>query len=168
MRPASAVIRTLVCAVVSALICHPALAQWKWRDARGNITVSDLPPPRGIPDDHILQRPEVPVRATPPPAAASAAVPAPSPVASAPVDPELQARKKAADDEKAAQANADEEKRAQLRQQNCRNARSHLTAMESGQRITRMNDKGEREFLDDRQREDEAQRARSVIQSDCE
>ena len=39
--------------------------------------------------------------------------------------------------------------------------------MESGQRMARMNDKGEREILDDKQRAEESRRAREVIASDC-
>jgi len=83
------------------------------------------------------------------------------------VDPELQARKKATEQEQAAKAAEDEERQRALRDENCRNARAHLNAMESGQRMARVNDKGEREILDDKQRAAESMRARQVIQSDC-
>jgi hypothetical protein len=39
--------------------------------------------------------------------------------------------------------------------------------MESGQRMARVNEKGEREVLDDRGRAEEMRQARSVIASDC-
>ena len=61
----------------------------------------------------------------------------------------------------------EEEKLATQRRQNCDRARSHLAALDSGQRIARVNDKGEREILDDRQRAAEVQRAREVMSSDC-
>ena len=62
---------------------------------------------------------------------------------------------------------AEEERLAPQRAENCRRARSHLSAMESGQRIARVNDKGEREVLDDRGRAEEMRQAREVIASDC-
>src|SRR5690349_6421207 len=35
----------------------PAAAQWKWRDNGGRIQYSDLPPPPGVAEGDILQRP---------------------------------------------------------------------------------------------------------------
>ncbi|MGL6112100.1 MAG: DUF4124 domain-containing protein, partial [Rubrivivax sp.] len=57
------------------LLSAPAEAQWKWRDSRGQMHISDTPPPRDIPDKDVLQRAEVGARkaASPPAAAASAA-----------------------------------------------------------------------------------------------
>ena len=156
-------------ATVLALVClaPPAFAQWKWRDKAGQITVSDLPPPRDVAPQDILQRPD-------PAALARQAAAAPASAASAAavpqrpaVDPELQARRRAAEQEQAAREQAGAAKLAEQRQQNCRNARSHLAALDSGQRIARINDKGEREILDDRQRAEESRRAREVIASDC-
>ena len=75
-------------ALAALALALPAHAQWKWRDARGQITVSDTPPPRDIPSKDILQQPELVVRkpVAPPPAAsaASAVVAKPS------VDPALE------------------------------------------------------------------------------
>ncbi len=143
----------------------PTAAQWKWKDASGRITVSDLPPPRDVPPQNILQRPEL-RQAAPTPAASaasSAAAPTPQPA----VDRELQARRDAAAREQGAREKAEAARLAEQRAQNCRNARTHLAALDSGQRIARFNDKGEREILDDAQRAAEAQRAREVIASDC-
>lgn len=155
-------------ALVTAL---PAQAQWTWRDKDGRITVSDLPPPREVPEKDILRKPNSPARAAAPAAVtAPAAATTPAAPASAPptaLEREVQARKRAADEEKAAKARAEEERNATRRAENCRQARNHLTALESGQRIARTNDKGEREVLDDQGRAKEAQRAREVIASDC-
>ena len=169
MRPARPCSRVLFSALALLILAQPALAQWKWRDARGNVTVSDLPPPREVSDNDILQRPAVrAVRPTAQSPTASAAASAPAAAAaSAPVDAELQARKRAAEQEQAAKAKAEAQRQQAARQENCRNARENLAAMDSGQRIVRMNKQGEREFIDDRQRADEARRARSVIASDC-
>ena len=53
------------------------------------------------------------------------------------------------------------------RQENCKQARSYLQALESGMRITRGTDKGEREFLDDQGREQEIISARRAVASSC-
>lgn len=156
----------LVLALAAATFAMPAHAQWKWRDANGRITASDLPPPREVPEKDILQRPNAAVRPPPAPAASAAASAAPPTVKPA-GDKELEARKKAAEQQAQAKSKAEEERNAATRAENCRRARSHLATLESGQRMFRVNDKGEREIIDDRTRAQETQRAREVISSDC-
>lgn len=143
----------------------PAHAQWKWKDKSGQITASDLPPPRDVPEKDILQRPDLNVRRPPPPpaAAASSTLSATRP----PADKELEARKRAGEQEQQNKSKAEEEKLSQQRAENCRRARSHVAALDSGQRMARTNDKGEREILDDKARADEMRRANEVIASDC-
>src|SRR3954463_3789511 len=77
----------------------PAAAQWKWKDARGQVVISDVPPPRDIPERDVLQRPDnrrAPATAAAP--AASAALTGEA-VAKAKVDPELEARRKKSETE---------------------------------------------------------------------
>lgn len=155
------------------LLALPADAQWRWRDASGRVTASDMPPPREIPDKDILQRPP---SARPAPASTSAA-PAASAPASAPaaasgpaspaVDKDLEARKRAAEAQQQAQKKAEEQRNAAARADNCSRARNYLATLDSGQRVARMNDKGEREFLDDAARAAETRRARELIASNC-
>jgi hypothetical protein len=118
-----------------------------------------------------LQRPDPAAAKRPPPAAATtAAASAPataSPTPKPAVDKELEARKRAGDQEQQAKAKADEDRLAVQRAENCRRARSHASALESGQRIARTNDKGEREILDDKARADEMRRANDIIGTDC-
>jgi hypothetical protein len=147
----------------------PAHAQWKWRDKDGQINISDRPPPHEVAEKDILTRPQPQPqsrRNVTAPAAASAA----SGAASAPptaLEREVQARKRQAEQEEAAKNKAEEERIASIKAQNCRNARNQIAALESGQRIARVNDKGEREVLDDKGRADEMRRAREVATSDC-
>lgn len=153
-------------AMACLLLSTPAEAQWKWRDSRGQIHISDIPPPRDIPDKDVLQRPEVTVRkAAPAPAAvASAAASAP---AKAPVDAELEERRKRTEQEQAARTEADKQKAAAVRKDNCQRAREQLATLDSGQRIARVKADGEREILDDEQRAKESRRAREAIASEC-
>lgn len=140
----------------------PADAQWKWRDKGGQMQYSDLPPPYGTPDADILQRP-APVAARP---AASAAASAPllSPKLG---DPELEAKRKKAEQDEAAKKKAEDDRIAVAKVDNCARARVQLKALDDGQRMSRLNAKGEREYLDDKGRAEEAQRARNVISADC-
>lgn len=147
------------------LTALPADAQWRWRDAQGRVTASDLPPPPEVPDKDILQRPSGVRAPIVLPVAASAAAPSASP--SAKVDKDLDARKRAAEQQQKDKAKAEEQRVAAMRADNCKRARSHLATMESGQRVARVNAKGEREILDDNARADEVRRAREIITSDC-
>ena len=163
--------RTLVqiaAVLLLAMVSTATHAQWTWRDQKGQINASDRPPPRDVPEKDILSRPApVPVRAAPSAIASSAAV---VPAASAPTSAlqrEVEDRKRVADDEQKAKARAEEERLSTQRAENCRRARSQQAALDSGQRMARMNEKGEREILDDKGRAEEMRLARNVIGSDC-
>jgi hypothetical protein len=149
----------------------PAHAQWKWKDSKGQTHISDLPPPRDIPDKDVLQRPsEISRKATvQSAAAASDAAPAASavPAAKPRVDPEIEARRSRLEQEQKAKAKAEEDKLAAQRADNCARAKQQLAGLDSGMRLARVNDKGEREILDDKARAEEAQRARQLIASEC-
>jgi len=157
----------LVIALGGAL-CTPALAQWKWRDATGRVQYSDLPPPAGVSEAQILQRPNAAQRnATPATAAPQAQASAPSLPAAKTVEPELEAKRKQAEQEKASRQKAEDEKQAASRAENCSRAKSHLRALDDGIRLARVNAKGEREILDDKQRADETARTRALISAEC-
>lgn len=157
-------------ALLLAWLPPPAAAQWTWRDKAGQVNASDRPPPKDVPEKDILSRPvpeQRPRAASPARAASSVAAPAPASAPPTALEREVQARKRAADLEQATKAKAEEEILATKRGENCRAARNHLTALESGQRIARANDKGEREVLDDQGRAEETRRAREAIASEC-
>lgn len=158
---------TLAIAVAAAL-AGPAQAQWKWRDAKGQVHVSDIPPPREVPDRDVLQRPEAPARRAPAAApAAAASAPAMAAKPTPPTDPELEERKSRAEQEQAAQRKAQDAKAAAARKDNCQRAREQVALLDSGQRIVRMAPNGEREYLTDEQRAQETQRARALIAGEC-
>jgi hypothetical protein len=171
--------------VFSLSISTPAFAQWKWRDKNDRVQYSDLPPPSGVPDSAILQRPQGASRnitrnsntGTPQANGVNGAersttleaMPA-SGAASAPsktVDPELDARRKKAEQEDVAKRKEQEEKIKAARAENCTRAKSQLSSLEGGMRIARTNEKGEREFLDDKARAEETKRSRDIMSSDC-
>ncbi len=166
--------------LLTALAAPSAWAQYRWKDANGQVHASDLPPPREIPDKDILQRPTagqrpvVPVGSVASPAPSRKASPeqatttaAPGRPASGPVDPVLDSRRKQAETESRARARSDDERQAAQRADNCRRAREQLANLDSGQRLTRQNAQGERVVLDDTARASDADAARRVLASDC-
>jgi hypothetical protein len=165
----------LAAALVGLALALPAEAQWKWRDKSGQTQYSDLPPPSTVPESDILSKPSGArgrVALITPPQAASAAASGPAGAASgvlAPktVDPELEARRAKADADQAAKVKAEDTKIAGARTENCARARAQMRSLDSGVRISRTNEKGEREILDDKQRLEETRRSRDIIAADC-
>lgn len=153
-------------------------AQWQWRDADGRMQLSDRPPPSNVPDKDIIRRPagartpgapSVQVNDASKPAAPVAAAPRPALAASAPsgTDRELERRKKAEEDSKAAQKAEQDAVQARRRADNCQRAQTSLAALQSGVRMSTVNARGEREFMDDTARQAEAARIQEVINTDC-
>lgn len=153
--------------LLGASLSLPAFAQWKWRDHKGQVQYSDLPPPAGVADKDILQRPTNHAPAPPrAPAAAASAVPATA-AAKKTEEPELEARRKKAEQEEAQKKKAEDARIEAARAENCRRAQAQLRALDSGLRMARVNENGEREILDDAQRAAEAKRARELAASQC-
>lgn len=157
----------LVAGLVALGISLPAHAQWKWRDKNGQTHISDLPPPNDIPDKDVVQRPAQTAKR----AAAAMAAASPASGASAPekarTDPDLDARLRRAEAEKQQAQKREEEREHAVKADNCARAQEQLRTLESGIRVARVNEKGEREIIDDRQRAADMQRARDIIASDC-
>jgi Skp family chaperone for outer membrane proteins len=142
--------------------------QWKWRDADGRVQYSDRPPPAYVKDNDILARPRAgaPVVKAPADAASAPASAALKPSLKA-SDPELEAKKRKVDAEQDAQKKAADDKQAQARAENCQRARNYQKSLNDGIRISRTNNKGEREVLDDKGRADEQKRVNQTIATDC-
>lgn len=159
------------------------LAQWQWVDNNGRRVFSDQAPPPDIPLKNILRQPggsrqaqpaqpadTAPVAAAPASGAASAAAPAMA-GASAPRpsgrDTELERRKKQAEAAEAQKKKAEADRIAQQRAENCTRVRQAKATLDSGVRLTRTNDKGEPEILDESGRAAEGRRLDSLIASEC-
>lgn len=155
-----------------------SFAQWQWLDKDGRKVFSDQPPPTDVPTKNILRQPgakshgtssvvETPAAAA---SAASAAQAAKSP-ASIPKlsgkDKELEEKKKKADAAEAEKKKEREDEIAKARADSCDRAKRAKASFDSGIRITRMNDKGEQEYLDDNTRAAEAKRLEGIIAKDC-
>ena len=146
-----------------------ASAQWQWIDKDGRKVFSDRAPPTDVLDKNILKRPAG--RATSAVATPVEPGSAPPEAVNAPkvsgVDKELAEKKKKAEEAEAAKRKADEEKVVKAKVENCARAKQAKSNFDSGGRIARNNDKGEREVMDDAARSTEVKRIQSVIDDDC-
>ncbi len=158
-------------ALSTCFVCMSAVAQWQWIDSSGRKVFSDRPPGAEVPEKNIIKQPNARAKS----AEAQANVPAPAgtlvaPVAAKPgegLDKTLMEKKKQTEAAEAAKRKADEERIAVAKAENCNRARQAKVGLDSGARISRINDKGEREFLDDTARIAESQRNQTTIDSDC-
>ena len=177
-------LQKLLC-VMCALIALPALASaevYKWKDKQGATRYSDTPPPSNVKLESIdgkrvfkaktsNQAPLSPVGST----NASAAkddmkvkVTNPngaSPNAESTEETAAKLRQKNAEIEK--NNKKDKEAQAKLNEENCKAAKSNLASYSQGGRIYKMNEKGEREYMDDAGLKAGAEKAQKEVTEYC-
>lgn len=145
-----------------------ATAQWQWIDKDGHKVFSDRPPSSDVPEKNILKRPGSQLKIADTPASSAPAAAAPGTAAKpSGEDKELAERKKQATDAEAAKRRQEEERIARAQADNCNRARQAKAGVDAGVRLSRINEKGEREFLDDAGRAAEAQRLQGIIDENC-
>lgn len=162
----------------ACLLSMAASAQWQWMDKDGRKVYSDRAPPPDILEKNIMKRPGGRIISAPPadtsasgalPALAAASAPAGS--ASAPkisgIDKELADKKKKAEEAELAKRKAEEERITKARVENCARAKQAKATFDSGVRVARMNDKGEREVMEDGARAAEVKRIQAIMDADC-
>ncbi|VTY36896.1 Uncharacterised protein [Xylophilus ampelinus] len=155
----------LACALVLPLA---ASAQWQWIDNQGKKVFSDQPPPADVPDKNVLRRPGGKAAPAAPSADAPKADAAATPTSKAAgVDKELEEKARKAEEAEKAKRAAEEQKVAKAKADNCNRARQGKATMDSGMRVARLNDKGEREIMDDQARAAEQRRLQDIINADC-
>lgn len=155
--------RPLLCMAV-CLYALSASAQWQWIDKDGRRVFSDMPPPSSVPEKDILKRPGGRAPGTAP-AAAPAPVAAPAPATG--LDRALDDKKKQAEAAEAARRKAEEERSARARADNCARAQQAKAGLDAGARMTRTNERGEREFMDEGAIAAESQRLQGLIDENC-
>ncbi|MCG3187883.1 MAG: hypothetical protein IOMNBAOH_02563 [Rhodocyclaceae bacterium] len=164
--------RVLLMAGVAALVGVAQAADvYKYRDASGRIIYSDSPPPK------VRGAEKLPAVPTPPPTvrptdggAADRATAQDSAKSTAPktlAERELESRQRREAEQEKARKAEQEAQQAAMRKQNCDAAQRQIAAIESGQRLARFNEKGEREFLDDAARARELDAARKAAADWC-
>ncbi|MDA8107155.1 MAG: DUF4124 domain-containing protein, partial [Betaproteobacteria bacterium] len=85
-----------------------------------------------------------------------------------PAQEEQQFRKRQLEKQKAEEKTAQEREQAEAKKQNCASAQESLRVLQSGQRVARVDAKGERYYLDDAQRAQETARAQEAVKQWCD
>ncbi len=127
---------------------------YQWKDENGKTVMSDIPPAGRVRQQRQLSG-ESSTTVTPP-AQKSVA------------DRDLEFRKRQKDSQEAEDKTRKEQAAAQDKKENCAATRRYLQTLESGERIALRDDKGERYFMEDAQREAEIAKARQNIRTQCQ
>lgn len=164
------------CVAAPILIPNLCFAElYKWKDKDGQMQYTDTPPPANIRLENIKgKKASIPTgkeplstvtNTQPAPAEPQRQFIEPPP---SPVKPEDAAAKIRQQDAEAEKRNKQErEAQAKLKAENCKSAKANYESYAQGGRIYKMNEKGEREYLDDANLQDGANKARGEIAKYC-
>lgn len=130
---------------------------YRWKDAQGNLHVSDTPPP-GV--KNVTSRPLSSVQRSTSSASATAA-----PKSLAEQDQEFRKRRQEAADK--AEKDAKEAQQAQQAKENCAQAKAQLRSLEDGVRMGTVDAQGNRVIMDDAARAKATERTRQSVKDWC-
>jgi hypothetical protein len=147
--------------IAAAAFTGAAAAQYKWVDQNGRVQYGDTPPP-GVKYQPLRSSPGP----LPQPEASDRKDNSPKgPLTNAEKDAEFRKRKQETEQDRQKQAKAQQE--AEDKRDNCARAKEYLRALESGQRVSRTDAKGEPYVMEDAQRSQESAKARQSVQQWC-
>jgi len=153
------------------LLSLAASAQWQWLDKDGRKVFSDRSPPPDIQEKNILKRPGGRSASAEPVERATETASLPQSPASLPklsgVDKALTDKKKSAEEAELAKRKSEEERLAKAKAENCTRAKQAKSSFDSGVRVSRMNEQGEREVMDENARAAEIKRIQTIMNADC-
>jgi hypothetical protein len=183
-------LRHLLPLIIAALAAAPnAFAQYQWRDPNGRMVYSDMPPPASVPPSAVLRAPArqtsagapggsgATASASPAPglraaASGTAAAVAPGTVTAATparsaAEQEMDFRKRRLEREQAERKASEAQAATQRAAAVCSDARTQVRTLESGLRMARVNERGEREVVDEASRAAQLEAARRAIREHC-
>ncbi len=147
---------------------------YKWKDASGNIRYSDMPPSGNTPYSLITgKKPERAKAQEDSAAAAQADADAAKSgmtggdKTGAASSKEIEAKKRKAEAEKQQKQEQQKQEEQKIRDQNCANAKSNLQNYKQGGRMYKFDDKGERQYLDDKDIASGLQKAQQEVDQWC-
>ena len=136
-----------------------------WNTKDGKRQCGDTPPP-GV-KATAMGAPSAPAAAPAPAGAKDAATKDAKKGPLTPAEQEQEFRKRQLEAQKARDKEEQALRDADAKKENCERAREALRILESGQRVARMDQQGERVFLDEAQVAQETERARQAVQRSC-
>lgn len=140
-------ILVLACALAASTAAFGQL--YKWVDKDGKVTYSDQPPPAQQSKQLNLNTGV----ASPPTRSA--------------IERDKEIEKGRVEAREKAKVASEKERKSEIDQQNCRAARAYLKTVESGVRVSTMDDKGEQVILDDDQIAAERVKAQKAVDEAC-
>lgn len=166
---------------VSVSVAVAATEVYKWTDAQGRTRYTDIPPPSNVPYVTLSGKKspqpgtaapaaggEVAPSAEPPVKPAAPAKPGSSPASpKTAADRELEEAKKKIADAEEKKKKAQEEENRKLKEKNCSVAKSNLIGLKQGGRIYSTNEKGERDYVSDADREKNIAQAEKDVAEWC-
>jgi hypothetical protein len=159
--------RLVILAVMFAFAATASAQMYRWVDKDGRVHYTSTPPPPGV-KSRTLRAPSASAPAAAPDDAAKdtgAKDAAKGPLT--PAEQEQEFRKRQLEAQKAREKETLAAKEAEAKQENCARARGALATLESGQRISRTDAQGERNYLDDDARARETEAARQAVRDWC-
>lgn len=148
--------KTLYAILTALFLCSatPIMSadMYRWVDSQGRVQYSDQPP-ADVKAEKVTPNPS------------SGAQGQAGPKSYQEQDQEF--RKRRVEEQEAAKKQADADREAKVKQRNCAESKSQLSSLQSGGRFTRANDKGEREFLDEKGIEAAIVEAKKAVEEWC-
>ena len=165
-----------VCCVGAMLLPVVVNAEvFKWKDKDGTIRYSDTPPPSNIKQEPISGK-----KVTKPtgkaPLSPASEVAKPAETAAAPIrngatesvtseEAAAKLRQRNAETEK--KNKAEKEAQAKIKAEHCKAAKANKEAYTQGGRVYKMNEKGEREYMDDKDLKDGINKSQKEMNENC-
>ena len=132
---------------------------YQWKDRNGRTVISDTPPPAtaksGAVDGHK------------PPYAATAVPEKAADPAKSTAEKDMDFKKRQQEAKEKADKDAKEKAQQSEKRENCERARRNLRMLESDRPLATTDDSGERQVMDNSQREQEMERARRIVSESC-
>lgn len=153
-------ISVVACLIAAALPATSSAQVYQWKDSSGRTVISDTPPPPNAKGSRSIG-------SNPPPSTTTPATEGAAAAPKATAEKEMDFKKRQQEAKEKADKEAKEKAAAAENKENCERARRQLTALESGVRVAMADEKGERRFMEDAERQREIERTRKAVAETC-
>ena len=134
---------------------------YQWKDSTGRTVISDTPPPATAKASRTISGPPAAATESTKPAEKATAEPKTT------AEKDLEFKKRQLENKEKAEKLAKEQTATAEKHENCNRARNNLAALEANEPFVVLDQKGERQIMDDSQRNQEVERARRYLTEAC-
>ena len=136
---------------------------YKWKDAEGKVRYSDAPPSGKTPYELLSGKKAAPARDQVSDESAAAA----NNKSGKPVDKELDARKHKAEADNLQKKEQEKLDQKKIREDNCKTAKANLQNYKQGGRMYKVDENGERQYLDEKDISSSLEKANQEVEQWC-